>query len=115
MQDSLTPMSPSFHPGNPLLPLPVSVCLSAPALRDEREEPLACDHHHHCDWCHSDCCLGDRSRFAEYAPLPKVQGKRMLKGCKLLHYTLDKYSAITYKFNPADVKKVQELLSIGFG
>lgn len=53
---------------------PLSVCLSAPALRDEREEPLACDHHHHCDCCHSDCCLGDGSGFAEHAPLPKVQG-----------------------------------------
>lgn len=65
----------------PPLPLstlspPLPVCLSTPALRDEREEPLAqaCGHHHHCDWCHSDCCLGDGSSFAEQAPLPKVQG-----------------------------------------
>lgn len=63
--------------GNPLAsPSCLSVCRSAPALRDEREEPLALagGHHHHCDWCHSDRCLGDSGSFAEQAPRPKVQG-----------------------------------------
>lgn len=60
---------------SPLLPVCLSV-FTAHAHRDEREEPLANarDHHHHCDWCHSDCCLGDGSGFAEQAPPPKVQG-----------------------------------------
>lgn len=58
------------------LPLTSPSCLSAPALRDEREEPLAdaSDHHHCCDWRHSDCCLGDGNSFAEQASPPKVQG-----------------------------------------
>lgn len=67
------PMCPrSVHSHKPvtLLTRCLSSCLSAflaPASRDEREEPLAHagDHHHLCDWCHSDCCLGDRSSFAE--------------------------------------------------
>ncbi len=84
MQDWLTHPPSSFQcaPIFPFLPRQpsrfsfLSVCLSTPALRDEREEPLAhaCGHHHHCDWCHSDCCLGDGSSFAEQAPPPKVQG-----------------------------------------
>lgn len=99
MQDWLTrhlfhlcPHLPSFSTPPTLASPPcLSVCrsvyLSAPALRDEREEPLenACDHHHHCDWCHSDCCLGDGSSFAEQAPPPKVQGmaEEILKCCSL--------------------------------
>lgn len=70
-------MCPHLPLSTPLAsPSCLSVCLSAPALRDEREEPLAkaCDHHHHCDWCHSDCCLGDGSSFAEQARPSKVQG-----------------------------------------
>lgn len=44
--------------------------------RDEREEPLAhtCDHHHHCDWRHSDCRLGDGNRSAEQGDPSEVQG-----------------------------------------
>lgn len=69
-----------FYPDNPLASpsclLCLFVCISAPALRDEREEPLAhaADHHHHCDWCHSDCCPGDGCGFAEQTSSPKVQG-----------------------------------------
>lgn len=90
MQDSPNitplPLSLSFHccppPSSHFYPRQhsrlsfLSACFHAPALRDEREEPLAhaCDHHHHCDWCHSDCCLGDGGSFAEQASPPKVQG-----------------------------------------
>lgn len=77
----MCPHLPLSTPANPLTsPSCLSVCLSfhlsAPAPRDEREEPLAhaCDHHHHCDWRHSDCCLGDCGSFAEQATPAKVQG-----------------------------------------
>lgn len=70
-----------------LLPLlPVCLCLSAPAPRDEREEPLvdASDHHHCCDWRHSHCCFGDSNSFAEQASPPKVQGTVEEKKSKVL-------------------------------
>lgn len=75
-----TPSSPLSTSGNPrglrFLSVCLSLCLSTPALRDEREEPVAhaSDHHHHCDWRHSDCCPGDGSSFAEQARPPKAQG-----------------------------------------
>lgn len=62
----LTPQPPGFSF--------LFVCLSAPTTRDERKEPLApaCDHHHHCDWRHSDCYLGDSSSYTKQDYCPKI-------------------------------------------
>lgn len=110
----MCPHLPLFLPRQ-TLSLLLPVCLSvfpAPALRDEREEPLAhaCDHHHHCDWCHSDCCLGDGSSFAEQAPPPKVQGmveEKMLK-CSSL-FPVREPTALQWDLGPKSTSQIWSL------
>lgn len=106
---SVSPSSPFYPLASPLLP--VSVCLSTHALRDEREEPLAyaCDHHHHCDWCHSDCCPGDGGGFAEQTCSPKVQGK-VLKCCDL--FPVWESNVLHRNLKPKSTNQIRHLVSI---